>query len=128
MFSDQHALTQHKRDKVHPKDPQCAECGGVFKSEGALNQHIRDTSHTGNIETIESFTEKFSKIALENKWKPGSKAYNKNKGHILVAELEDIFAGLTKLEGLQSICEIVGVDPVPISVTQCEKVFFFIGS
>lgn len=86
----------------------------------------------------------FDKLAIENQWKNGSKAFYKHRGQFFRERFEDEWNEIIYTSGesddedddsqhgvsigkaaqlaqWQNLCHELGVDPVPHSITQCKK-------
>ncbi|KAK5011089.1 hypothetical protein LTR60_004831, partial [Cryomyces antarcticus] len=68
--------------------------------------------------------DEFERLAAEQRWIRNSTAYRRNRNRCLIGEFAARFGtvgGASKLEKWQELCEEVGVEDVPNSVTQCKK-------
>ncbi|KAJ5757567.1 uncharacterized protein N7511_006261 [Penicillium nucicola] len=77
---------------------------------------------TFNTRTTTSATEEFSRLALEMKWKEGSRRYKNERSKFLRSEFSIHFGtDATKLENWQALCvELEIIDPIQ-SINQCRK-------
>jgi len=70
-----------------------------------------------------ALTDEFSRLAVQRQWKPGSKAYRKNRRRCYIEEFNTHWGkDASRLETWQALSREVGIDPVPTSITQCKKV------
>ena len=69
-----------------------------------------------------SILTEFKRLAKLRGWKVGTKQYYHHKSQCFAGEFETHYGNKTeRLEGWQSLCWEVGIEPAPGSVTQCKK-------
>jgi hypothetical protein len=76
-----------------------------------------------NVDPTTSLIAKFNSLALQNNWKKTSSKYQKQRANFVRNEFEVLFGSdLDGPGGWQALCEAVGIEDVPSSITQCKKV------
>jgi len=67
--------------------------------------------------------DEFQRLAHAQQWKKGGKRYKKERQARLADEYRQYFEQDTrKLEAWQALCKDLSVEPVPPSITKCNKV------
>jgi hypothetical protein len=65
----------------------------------------------------------FARLAQSQGWRPDSKKYRKERALCFAAEFEAHYGNKSeRLEGWQSLCQEVDINPIPSSITKCKKV------
>ncbi|TKA78295.1 hypothetical protein B0A49_02051 [Cryomyces minteri] len=68
--------------------------------------------------------DEFERLAKEQGWARNSTAYRRNRNRCLIEEFVARFGtvgGASKLEKWQELCDEVGMEDAPNSITQCKK-------
>ena len=142
-FNSEEALSRHLRDSpVHVTTFDCETCVRSFGSEEALKQHLRDSrTHQQETETpLDVFFRSFpsfdydpslspatsyAKLQKHERWQRGDAAskdaWNRYQD-ALESELRMWFGAEDDLVAWHSLCRAVGVEPLPQTSEQCEKV------
>ncbi|KAI9764602.1 MAG: hypothetical protein M1840_008331 [Geoglossum simile] len=64
----------------------------------------------------------FTRLAKSQGWRPNSKRYRKERALCFATEFEAHYGNKSeRLEGWQSLCQEVDIDPIPLSITKCKK-------
>ena len=67
----------------------------------------------------------FARLATSRGWKKGGKRYKKERREYLLFEYDEHVGGLVlegKLEQLQALCHMLGIQEAPNSIKQCKLV------
>jgi hypothetical protein len=142
-FSSKEALEKHLRDSpVHALSFDCETCDRSFGSEDALEQHLRDSpAHQQDTETpLDAFfrsfptfdynpslppTVSYANLRKHEGWRRGyseaNNAWNRYQD-ALQSELQMWYGAEDDLTAWRVLCRAIGIEPVPQTCTQCEKV------
>ncbi|KAK4466268.1 hypothetical protein QBC42DRAFT_217192 [Cladorrhinum samala] len=122
--SSQDGLDQHDID-VHNT---CGTCGLGFAFPSSLKTHHltahakREIVSPGCFTPNDgaSFDDEFSRLALSQKWAPGSRQYSEQRAIAICAEFKSQFfsSSQPKLKGYQDLCSEFGVPPGE-SIKEC---------
>ncbi|KAJ9649046.1 hypothetical protein H2199_000959 [Coniosporium tulheliwenetii] len=70
----------------------------------------------------DSLASEFKRLAIHKKWATDSDKYHHNRRLAYADQFGQYFGtDATKLENFQRLCVEVGIDPPPLSITQCKK-------
>ncbi|KAF2102342.1 hypothetical protein NA57DRAFT_73775 [Rhizodiscina lignyota] len=69
-----------------------------------------------------SFNDEFARLAQHQGWERRSNTWRQERGRAIQSEFSTQYgASAEKLAGWQALCNEVGIDPLPQSITQCRK-------
>jgi hypothetical protein len=142
-FGSEEALQQHLRDSpAHAPSFDCDDCVRAFDSEEALQQHLRDPRiHHQETETpLDVFFRSFptfdynpsllpatsyANLREYEGWRRGSAASNdawNRYQDALQSELHIWYGAENNLTAWHALCRAIGIEPLPKTCEQCEKV------
>jgi hypothetical protein len=143
VFSSEMALQQHERDSpMHAATFHCEACDRSFGSNEALQQHLRDSrTHQQFTETpLDVFFRSFQSFDYDPSlppatsydylqkhegWRRGNAASKDAWGRYqeaLEGELRMWYGAEDDLTAWHALCRAIGIDPLPQTCRQCEKV------
>lgn len=141
-FGSEEELQQHQDSAVHTQSFDCNDRNRSFGSEEALEQHLRDfPNHQQNRETpLDAFflsfptfdydpslppATSYNNLQRQQGWHHRSAESNeawKEYQDALESELHLWYGEESDLTAWHSLCRAIGVEPLPNSCEQCEKV------
>ena len=140
-FDSEEALQQHQRDSpAHAQSFDCDDCDRAFDSEKALQQHLQDPRvHHQDTETSLFFCSfltfdydpslppatLYANLREYQGWRRGSAvsndAWNRYQD-ALQSELHMWYGAENDLTAWHALCRAIGIEPLPKTCEQCEKV------
>ncbi|KAI1126972.1 hypothetical protein F5Y10DRAFT_243620 [Nemania abortiva] len=140
-FGSDEALAQHlKNSPVHAPSFDCSTCDRSFSSEDALEQHIRDSAIHQQLTPLDLFflsfrtfeydpsqppATSFAHLQRHEGWQrddpKSSDAWDRYQD-ALESELRLWYGEEDSLTAWHALCRAIGVEPLPQTCKQCEKV------